>query len=272
MPTINQLSSIGEVTSADQIPTYDESNGDARKMSVLQLQDYIETNLDIDDVGFLQAGTGAVERSVQSKLRDVVSVKDFGAVGDGVTDDTAAFVAARGNTKPEQTNVQVAKASQRDLPTYEYEYNRAIADAALLLFRAGSYGFSESWSEQFRGFLVKMKRSATSADSHWLFRAIYPVDFSVTIDGINGFKFGDTLKTNMIPRLYNTEYDMVFTVTKIAHVIENKDWQTTLTTRARLTSFAEDAPTSGGSIHEVPGAFVQQPGLTTPRTQPVGEQ
>jgi hypothetical protein len=45
-------------------------------------------------VQFLQAGTGAQVRSVQSKLRDVVSVKDFGAVGDGVADDTAAIQAA----------------------------------------------------------------------------------------------------------------------------------------------------------------------------------
>ncbi len=43
---------------------------------------------------FLQSGTGAVQRTVDSKLKDVVSVKDFGAVGDGVADDTAAIQAA----------------------------------------------------------------------------------------------------------------------------------------------------------------------------------
>ena len=51
-------------------------------------------------VGFQQAGAGAVARTAQSKLRDVVSVLDFGAVGDGVTNDTSAWgawVAAPGS-------------------------------------------------------------------------------------------------------------------------------------------------------------------------------
>ncbi len=39
---------------------------------------------------FLQSGTGAVIRNFRDKLRDTVSVKDFGAVGDGVADDTNA--------------------------------------------------------------------------------------------------------------------------------------------------------------------------------------
>ena len=43
---------------------------------------------------FTQSGSGATARTVDSKLKDVVSVKDFGAVGDGAADDTVAIQAA----------------------------------------------------------------------------------------------------------------------------------------------------------------------------------
>ena len=43
------------------------------------------------NVSFLQAGTGAVARSVQSKERDLVVGMDFGAAGDNSTTDTVSY-------------------------------------------------------------------------------------------------------------------------------------------------------------------------------------
>lgn len=45
------------------------------------------------DVIFSPAGVGAVDRTVQDKLRDTINVADYGAVGDGSWDDTAALQA-----------------------------------------------------------------------------------------------------------------------------------------------------------------------------------
>ena len=40
---------------------------------------------------YTASGSGAVARTVATRLNDVISVKNYGAIGDGVTDDTTAF-------------------------------------------------------------------------------------------------------------------------------------------------------------------------------------
>lgn len=77
-------------------------------------------------VGFQPAGPGAVATTVQSKLREFVSVKDFGAVGDGVTDDTA------------EINLAIAAATTVYLPAGTFIYDAsALPDVSVRLIGAG---------------------------------------------------------------------------------------------------------------------------------------
>jgi hypothetical protein len=76
-------------------------------------------------IGFTQAGTGAVLRTAQAKMRETVSVLDFGAVGNGVTDDTAAIQAA------------IDYAASVASPTYPYR-GAVVTFPAGLNFRCNS--------------------------------------------------------------------------------------------------------------------------------------
>lgn len=63
-------------------------------MIILALLLAVSARTNPSQLKYTAGATGAAQRDVSDKLSDVVSVKDFGAKGDGTTDDTAAFASA----------------------------------------------------------------------------------------------------------------------------------------------------------------------------------
>jgi hypothetical protein len=82
--TTSQLNTSGSTNTAGQI-SFTGFKGQAGTVQDLADDD------GSDWIGFEQAGTNAVARSAQDKMREWVSVKDFGATGDGVTSDQNAI-------------------------------------------------------------------------------------------------------------------------------------------------------------------------------------
>lgn len=164
----------------------------------------------------------------------------------------AAYIAARGEevalTNPEvevgkappmSVDVDLSFGEFKNKTEYDTQYAKNIEEKKKAEQSAVDNGFNERWSDTYRGILTKLKRlkykpDADGTGAHWLNMAIYPIELTLTIDGINGFKFGDVIKTNLIPSHYNTRWGVVFTVTKIIHKVTPSTWETTLHTAARL--------------------------------------
>jgi len=164
----------------------------------------------------------------------------------------AAYIAARGQGAIDRggsgqgiQNLEVTLNLKgfQNVETYKAEVKKITDELYNDLNVLGKAGWTEAWSELIRGTLIKLKRltiepqdPVTGLGTSWLNRAIYPIEFSVTLDGINGFKFGDVIKTSLIPKHYNVDWDIVFTVIKVVHKVTTSTWETTLYTAARLNA------------------------------------
>ena len=118
------------------IGTYDNIAGAADPAPFYAFEAALAASSGSSLVGFIQSGSGAVATTVQAKLRESVSVLDFGATGDGVTDDTAA--------------IQAAIASAQASPQYQ-SYNPAITGGGVfggymgrIYFPKGTYVISNT--------------------------------------------------------------------------------------------------------------------------------
>lgn len=170
----------------------------------------------------------------------------------------AAYIAARGQKSETGSSPQSLEVAL-NLQGYQNkkQYDEALKDAKSKLEKdiasLLTAGCNNTLSELIRGGLMKVKRTTivpedkTGLGTSWLNRAIYPIEFSVTLDGINGFKFGDVITTSLIPKHYFVDWGIVFTVTKIVHKVNVSTWETTLNTVARL-----DANKSYASKTETP--------------------
>ena len=164
----------------------------------------------------------------------------------------AAYTAARGEDRgtnqPTNSDVKVVPTSgpgaRPNAPEMNTNATNAINDLRAKYLAAITDGFNNSWGEQVRGLITKWKKSletstatgGANGNGHWMNKAVYPIDLTLTIDGVMGFKFGDTIRCFAIPSRYNQDpWNVTFTVTKVSHKIDAGSWTTTLNTKARVS-------------------------------------
>jgi len=109
-----------------------ENKNNSTVTSSLNLNESLSANT----INFALSSAGAVSRTVQSKLTDFISVKDFGAVGDGVTDDTASIQAA--------IDAAFKKPNYSDYNEVNEVYRENGSYSNIVIFPEGTYVVSDT--------------------------------------------------------------------------------------------------------------------------------
>lgn len=168
-------------------------------------------------------GTAVLDISMQSKLPS--SLKNLAFALNESVDITTANIAP---------HIQYMYASEDERERIVQSFEKKHKDAvARLSVAKGSISNDLSnvtkQTELYSAIKGYIKHPNPSIEaSNWLQSPIYPFEITVTLDGINGFRYGDVLNFNGLPSRYTTH--TVFSIIKISHEVSSDGkWVTKLT-------------------------------------------
>ncbi len=136
----------------------------------------------------------------------------------------------------------------KDAPINTTKTNTEVqyTDGKLPEMRAlmGTNGYSNETESKLRSALIRYvaeRKGGLLADNlydqsndRYMFmrRDLYPLECTITIDGIAGFRFGDAIMVDYLPQRYKT--NICFIVTKVLHTISKNGWDTVLNLQAKI--------------------------------------
>lgn len=145
---------------------------------------------------------------------------------------TVAFVEAQSSLTSHQPKAFASVGNDPETPTAS---TQPTADAIKALDEGGctpaNIAALQSALEAERTGVTNQKTKNGYSSS-----TIIPLEFTATLDGVEGFKFGNVVTTNVMPAKYydNAGSKVVFCVTTVEHDISGNDWTTTVNTVCRL--------------------------------------
>jgi len=184
--------------------------------------------LELDTVGGVN---GIRALSLSAKVPKDTQAKYF-------AQDTEVEAATKTITEDE---AEAAAKKKKDNPTIGVRKQQKNARGALAFG-----GYNEASISKAKSAVKAMVDAQTAAeilrdnqmaDSNDIETMPWPLEFELTCDGIEGFKFGDTISSKYLPARYRKSDGtgkVVFTVVSYSHTIAENDWSTTVKAFGRL--------------------------------------